>query len=104
MEGVAMQPTVTTAEPDKRRWTRQEYAQMGDLGWFAGQRVELIDGDIMVLSPQKFGHYAAVDRVAEVLRGAFGAGFWVRTQAPMGFGAFSEPEPDVSVVTGRRED
>ena len=80
-----MQPQTITSEPDKRRWTRQEYAQMADLGWFAGQRVELIDGDIMVLSPQKFPHYATVDRVAEVLRGAFGAGFWVRLQAPMGF-------------------
>jgi Uma2 family endonuclease len=99
-----MQPIPTTAEPDKRRWTRQEYAQMADLGWFTGQRVELIDGDIMVLSPQKFGHYAAVDRVAEVLRDVFGPGYWVRSQAPMGFGAFSEPEPDVSVVAGRRED
>jgi Uma2 family endonuclease len=92
------------AEPDKRRWTRGEYAQMADLGWFAGQRVELIDGDIMVLSPQKFEHYATVDRVAEVLRGVFDPGFWVRLQAPMGFGAFSEPEPDISVVPGRRED
>lgn len=99
-----MQPATVLSDPGKRRWTRAEYAQMADLGWFAGQRVELIDGDIMVLSPRKFGHYAAVDRVAEALRQAFGPGFWVRLQAPMGFGAFSEPEPDVSVVPGRRED
>jgi Uma2 family endonuclease len=100
-----MQPTApSVAEPDKRRWTRQEYAQMADLGWFAGQRVELIDGDILIQSPQKFGHCATVDRVAEVLRAAFGPGYWVRQQAAMGFGAFSEPEPDVSVVAGRRED
>ena len=59
-----MQPPPLAADPDKRRWTRQEYAQMADLGWFAGQRVELIDGDIMVKSPQKFAHYSAVDRVA----------------------------------------
>jgi Uma2 family endonuclease len=99
-----VQPVTPTAEPGKRRWTRDEYYRMADLGWFDGQRVELIDGEIMVQSPQKFGHYAAVDRTAEVLRAAFGAGYWVRTQAPMGFGAFSEPEPDVSVVAGRRED
>jgi Uma2 family endonuclease len=97
-------PPVTPAEPDKRRWSRDEYYRMAELGWFDGQRVELIDGDVMVQSPQKFGHYAAVDRVAEALRDVFGPGFWVRQQAPMGFGAFSEPEPDVSVVAGRRED
>ncbi|MCI0457871.1 MAG: Uma2 family endonuclease [Gemmataceae bacterium] len=100
-----MQPTVPTlAEPDKRRWTRSEFYRMAELGWFDGQRVELIDGDVMVQSPQKFGHYATVDRVAEVLRALFGAGFWVRIQGPMAFGAFSEPEPDVSVAAGRRED
>jgi Uma2 family endonuclease len=77
---------------------------MTDLGLFHGQRAELIDGDVMVLSPQKFEHYAAVDRVAEAFRGHFGLGYWVRSQAPMGFGLFTEPEPDISVVVGRRED
>jgi Uma2 family endonuclease len=101
-----MQPALNLAVPDpnQRRWTRAEYHQMADLGWFDGQRVELIQGDIMVLSPQKFSHYSSVDRVCEVLRDHFGVGYWVRPQAPMGFGAFSEPEPDVSVVLGRRED
>ena len=58
----------------------------------------------MVMSPQNFAHYAAIDKAAEVLRGVFGPGFWVRTQAPLELGQSSDPEPDVSVVAGRRED
>jgi Uma2 family endonuclease len=77
---------------------------MAELGWFAGQRVELIEGEIMVQSPQKFVHYALTDRVAELLRNVLGTGVWVRTQAPLDLGAPSEPEPDVSVVPGSRKD
>jgi Uma2 family endonuclease len=91
-------------EPTPRRWTKAEYHRMGELGWFHGQRVELIEGEVMVLSPQRFLHYSSTDRTAEVLRGAFGPGFWVRVQAPLDLRAASEPEPDVSVVAGSRED
>jgi len=58
----------------------------------------------VVLSPQKFEHGATADRVGELLRAAFPQGFWVRTQLPLDLGATSEPEPDVSVVTGTVDD
>jgi Uma2 family endonuclease len=105
MQLAAIQPSAQkAAEPTPRRWTRSEYQQMADLGWFAGQRVELIEGEVMVLSPQKFPHYATCDRVAETLRQALGAGCWMRIQAPLDLGPSSEPEPDVSVVGGSRGD
>ena len=77
---------------------------MAELGWFRDQRAELVEGEIVVLSPQKFGHGAATDRVTELLRDAMGKKFWVRMQLPVDLGAVSEPEPDVSVVPGKRED
>jgi Uma2 family endonuclease len=92
------------AEPSPRRWTKAEFYRMADLGWFAGQRVELIEGDVMVLSPQKFLHYSTCDRVAETLRRILGPTVWVRIQAPIDLGPFSEPEPDVSAVSGSRDD
>jgi Uma2 family endonuclease len=92
------------AEPRQRPFTRAEYDRMGELGWFHGQRTELIEGEVVVLSPQKWPHASTTDRVAEVLRKAFGPGFWVRAQLPVNLGTFSEPEPDVSVVAGARED
>lgn len=33
------------AEPRVRRWTRDEYYEIANLGLFEGQHVELIDGD-----------------------------------------------------------
>ena len=76
---------------------------MTDLGWFKGQRVELIEGEIVVLSPRKFAHGQVADRITELMRTAFGGEFWVRMQLPLDLGESSEPEPDVSVVLGRRE-
>jgi Uma2 family endonuclease len=77
---------------------------MADLGWFEGQRAELVEGEIVVLSPRKFAHAATTDRVTEVLRDALGSGFWVRMQLPIVLTDLSEPEPDVSVVPGSRQD
>ena len=76
---------------------------MAELGWFAGQRVELIEGEIVVLSPQKFAHGQVTDRATELMREVFGAGFWARMQLPLDLGPSSEPEPDVSVVRGSRD-
>ncbi len=91
------------AEPVRKRWSRSQYYQMGDLGWLDGQPTELIDGDIVVLNPQRHLHAVTVDKVSEVLRNFFGSGYWVRMQLPLTCSDQSEPEPDVSVVKGTRD-
>jgi Uma2 family endonuclease len=96
-------PVPSAADPTPRLWTREEYYRLGDLGFFDGQRVELIEGEIVVLSPQKAEHWTNTDRVAELLRSCFGSGYHVRMQGPIDFGPISEPEPDVAVVAGSRE-
>lgn len=101
---MALTPPTPLIEPTRRRWTRDACYRMGELGWFTGQRVELLDGDIMVLSPQGPSHATSTDRVRRVLEHALGEGVWVRMQFPVDFGSHSEPEPDVSVVTGSLED
>jgi Uma2 family endonuclease len=90
-------------EPQLRLWTRYECYRLADLGFFQGQKAELLGGEIMVASPQKWDHYATIDRTAEVLRNLW-SGVWVREQGPLAFGLSVEPEPDVSVVAGRRGD
>jgi Uma2 family endonuclease len=101
---MATQQTKQQTEPRIRKWTKSEYYKMGELGFFDGQRAELMEGVILVQSPQKWPHAVTVDRVAEVLRHHFGAGYWVRSQLPLDLGQVVEPEPDVSVVVGKRED
>jgi Uma2 family endonuclease len=85
-----------------RRWSKEEYYRLGELGFFEGQRVELIEGRLMVHSPQKSLHSAVVDVVDDVLGRLFGAGYLARCQLPLDLGQVLEPEPDVAVVAGTR--
>jgi Uma2 family endonuclease len=103
MNQVATGPAVDL-EPQPRRWTRAEFERLAELGLFTGQRAELFEGEIMVLSPQKPQHYTTTDVAADVLRHLFGPGFHVRMQGPIDLGPHSEPEPDVAVVSGTRAD
>ncbi|MFO0928031.1 MAG: Uma2 family endonuclease [Gemmataceae bacterium] len=83
-----------------RRFSKAEYYRLGELGFFRGQRVELIEGRLMVSSPQNPAHGSAVCRVGYALQQAFGTGYLVRTQLPLDLGQATEPEPDVAVVVG----
>lgn len=108
MSGIITQPMPAVPvphliEPSPKRWTREEYYRLGEAGYFFGQRVELIEGEIMVLRPQNWPHASTVARVGQVLQSALGNGFWVRMQLPLNLGT-SDPEPDVSVVPGAISD
>lgn len=94
----AMPPRLSS-QPPKWRWTREQYYQMAELGFFRGKRVELIDGEVVPMSPINFPHTITVDLVRVALEAAFGPNFWVRTQAPF-VTHIGEPEPDVAVVSG----
>jgi len=95
----AVEPYVTT-----RRWRRLEYERLVDLGIFVGERLELLDGMLVVGEPQDSPHAAIVMQVGQVLAAAFGAGWHPRLQAPLALDEASEPEPDVAVVAGTPRD
>ncbi len=67
-------------------------------------RLELIDGQLVVKEPQDSDHFTAILLVADALRTAFGPGWLVRPQGPVALNDRSEPEPDVSVVQGGPRD
>lgn len=98
------EPLGAEAGPQPVRWDRDAYYRLGDLGFFEGRRTELIDGEIFLMSPQGPSHTARVDRVYDALRRSGWADVWVRMQFPLNLGLDSEPEPDVSVVAGSRDD
>ncbi len=87
-----------------RRWLRAEYERLVDLGVFVGERLELLDGMLVVKEPQDSPHAAIVGQVGEVLGVAFGGGWHPRLHAPLALDADSEPEPDVAVVAGTYRD
>ena len=88
-----------------KRWKRVEYERLVDKGVFEpGDRIELIDGLLLVAEPQSSPHYTAIRLVERILSRAFGEGWDVRTQAPIALDDVSEPEPDVAVVRGSVRD
>ena len=96
---------MATYETRTRRWTRIEYDKLVDLGIFKpSEAIELIGGELMVAEPQGAPHYTAIRKTARAIEIAFGPGWEVRAQGPIGLDEESEPEPDVAVVAGRPED
>jgi Uma2 family endonuclease len=88
-----------------RRWTRREYEDLVERGFFApGERVELIDGLMVVAEPQSSAHFTAVRLVERALARALGEGWEIRAQGPIALDDASEPEPDVAVVRGGPRD
>ena len=97
--------TMADYETRTRRFTRAEYERLIDLGVFQpGEEIELIGGELMVAEPQGAPHYTAIRKTAKALEAAFGPGWEVRTEGPIGLDDESEPEPDVAVVPGAPDD
>jgi Uma2 family endonuclease len=87
-----------------RRWTRAEYDRVVSLGIFENEHLELIGGDLIVAEPQGSYHVTAVGKTADALRAALPEGWIIRWQHPIALDDESEPEPDVAIVHGSRDD
>jgi Uma2 family endonuclease len=93
------------ADYQTRRFKRAEYDKLIDVGAFQpGEPIELIGGELMVAEPQGAAHYTAIRKTAKALEAAFGPGWEVRTEGPIGLDDDSEPEPDLAVVPGSPDD
>lgn len=101
-------PTTTRRPPppERRLWTRQEFDRAEELGLFGSEeRLELIEGEILVKElPLNAPHAAAQRRVEKVLGHLFAEGFDVRGQLPLALDSHSKPLPDIAVVEGAAED
>jgi len=68
-----------------------------------GQPVELLEGELVPMSPQTARHAGVSAALARMLARAAGAGLHVRTHSPVLLSATSLPEPDVALVRGEPE-
>jgi Uma2 family endonuclease len=96
--------SLTERDVKARRWRRVEYERLVDLGLFVGERLELLDGMLVMREPQGSPHAAIVIQIGQLLAAAFGAGWHPRLHSPLALGQDSEPEPDVAVVAGMPRD
>jgi Uma2 family endonuclease len=87
------------------RWTVDEYFGLVHRGVLCeDDRVELLDGLIVAMSPQDPPHAVATAQVYEALLAAVAGRAAVRSQLPLILGQRWAPEPDVAVVPGATGD
>jgi len=90
---------------EPRNFSRREYDNMVRAGTIGeDDRLELIDGRIVAMSPEGPTHAGTIDLCAEALRKIFGADYTVRVQHPLAVDPDDEPEPDIAVVPGGPRD
>lgn len=91
-----------TTEPTPYRFTAEEYHKLAEVGILTSDdRVELIEGEIIVKPPVGDPHVNAVDRLNEVFVLAVAGKARVSVQNPVRLSTNSEPEPDLLIL--RRE-
>lgn len=103
-EIASAEPNQSGVLPGPRRWTRDEYYRLGELGMFQDQRVQLINGEIVVMSPMGTRHAAAMQLASKALQKIVSEPIHVRCQLPLAFPEKSEPEPDIALVEGGPRD
>jgi Uma2 family endonuclease len=85
--------------------TAEQYFALVDDGTIApDERVELLEGVVVSMSPANSRHATAVALADDALRAALGPSAAVRVQSPLILSARSVPEPEVAVVAGRTRD
>ncbi len=71
-----------------------------EAGSFDSQRVELIEGELIDMPPQKDPHAWTISRLVHALRTVFPDPYWIKIQATQRLGDISGPEPDIAVLSG----
>jgi Uma2 family endonuclease len=77
---------------------RVEFEKLAELGAFDDERVELLYGSLIAMSPQGPAHDFAIQKLTRVLVLMLGDRADVRIQSSFAAGDHSEPQPDVAVV------
>ncbi len=90
--------------PPPYRWTREQFYQMGDGGFFEGRRAILVEGEILAMPAMGDLHKGVLILASDALRDVFGADFFVSVQSPFDIGQATDPEPDITVVKGTVRD
>jgi Uma2 family endonuclease len=87
--------------PHPWRYDRKQFNLMAETGVFGPQpHVELLNGEVVAMSPQNSKHGNAITRLNMLLTAAYAGRQAVRVQLPFAVSDHHEPEPDLCVVDG----
>ncbi|MEI9896133.1 MAG: Uma2 family endonuclease [Chthoniobacter sp.] len=81
------------------RWTVEEYEELGRAGILGeNDRIELLNGELIVMSPIGYRHATAVRLLTNVLAQRSRGRFEVDPQNPFNLDDASQPQPDLTLV------
>ena len=93
---------MTAIEIMRRAFNVHDYARMRESGILTeADHVELLDGDIRVMSPIGPLHAAIVSKIVKYLTAQLGDTAIVSPQNPVRLSDYSEPQPDLAVLQYR---
>lgn len=85
--------------PQPFRFSVQDYYRLGEIGILKEEdRVELIQGEIIMMPPIDITHAQSTNRSTKALLRLLGGAYDVRNQTPVRLATDSEPVPDLSVA------
>lgn len=88
----------------RRLFTVDEYYQMARAGILTeDDRVELLEGEIVQMTPIGSRHAACVDRLTELFSRHIAERAIVRVQSPVRLSERSEPQPDLTLLRRRSD-
>lgn len=88
----------------KRLFTVTEYYRMAQAGIFSeDDRVELLEGEIIEMSPISSRHASCVMRLNHLLQDRVRDRAIVSVQNPVRLSDYSEPQPDIAVLKFRSD-
>jgi len=92
------------AELIRHKFNRQEYHALGETGILKpSDRVELIKGEIIHMSPISSLHAAHVNRLNQLFAQKFGDRVLIAVQNPVFLDNYSEPQPDIALLRPRSD-
>jgi Uma2 family endonuclease len=77
---------------------RVEYDKLVELGVFEGERIELLDGQLVPMTPPGPPHASTVDKLMLIFVRGLGDRARIRVQSPFAALETSEPQPDLAIV------
>ncbi|MCA2514180.1 Uma2 family endonuclease [Microcystis sp. M59BS1] len=87
-----------------RKFTVEEYEKMATQGIIKpDEKVELIRGEIIKMSPMGTRHAAGIDRLIQLFYQKLGQKIILRVQNPIRLNNNSQPEPDLSLLIPRSD-
>lgn len=92
------------AELIRHKFNRQDYHHLLEVGVLQpGDRVELIQGEIIQMSPISSLHAAHVNRLNYLFAQKFGSQVLIAVQNPVILDDYSEPQPDIALLRPRED-